>query len=253
MYVARVLLNGILIVGEIAACAGIAWAALHHPWLFAGVTAGAAFAVGAGLEIARLRNEVRFYFGRETLSAGGLFLPVVGLMEALFKGLLAAVAAILTFAGTDHSRLFFIAIAFGVTIYAGVAMLRALSIGLGASPARWGFFRLGAPLGLLFSALIAVMAAYQVIPPTSVGQIGWSIVWDMPKIPTVEQVSELLFQIKQAFDGFVVTILSTVMAERWARIVAVLISVNVLAGFVAAFYASLIAGVVNAVERPAEK
>jgi len=37
----------------------------------------------------------------------------------------------------------------------------------------------------------------------SVGDIGWTMVWEMPAKPSVEQVSELLFQLKQAFDDFV--------------------------------------------------
>ena len=247
MYVIRVLTNGVLIAAEIAAAAGLAWLALHHPMLFAGLTAGAAFAVGIGLEIARLRNELPFYFGKHA-RGHPLFVSMVGFFEALFKGLLAGLAAVFTFAGTDQGRLFYIAIAFGITIYLGAAILRWLAIGTGASPSRWGFFRLGPPLGLVFSALVAAMAAYQLIPAASVGQIGWSIVWDMPKVPKIEQVSELLFQIKQAFDGFVVTLLATQLPETTARVVAVVLSVNVLAGFVAAFYASLIAGIVRWVE-----
>lgn len=248
MYLVRVLLNGILIAAEIGAAVGLAWAALHHPMIFAAATAGAAFLIGIGLEIARLRNELKFYFGTGT-AIRGIFVPFVGVVEALFKGIVAGVAATFTFAGTDQGRLFWIAVAFGLTIYAGATVLRWLSIGLEARPERWGFFRLGPPLGLLFSALVTLMAAYGLIAPVSVGDIGWTIVWEMPRVPTIEQVSELLFRIKQAFDGFVVTILANAMPLPYARIVGVIISVNVLAGFVAAFYAALVASIVRWCER----
>ena len=59
-------------------------------------------------------------------------------------------------------------------------------------------------------------------------------------------MSELFFQLKQAFDDFIVTLLSTVMDEEWARVLGIVVSVNVLTGFVASLYAALIAAVVRA-------
>jgi hypothetical protein len=244
----RVILNLLLIVFEIAACVALAWAGLHAPILFAAATGGLAFALGIGLEIARLKNEMPFYFGPGN-ALRGFFIPVVGLGEALFKGLLATVAALFTFSGTDKGRLFWVAIAFGLTVYAGAALLRVLAIKLDARPQRWGFFRLGPPLGLLFSALIAGLALYGLVPSPTVSDIGWTIVWEMPKVPTVEQTSELFFRLKQAFDDFVVTLLSGVMPTAWARTLGIVISVNVLAGFVAALYAAIIASVVRSLER----
>ncbi len=244
----RVILNFLLIVFEIGACVGLAWLGLHYPLLFAGLTGGLAFTLGIGLEIARLRNELPFYFGPGN-TLRGLFVPVVGFGEALFKGLLAAVAALFTFSGTDKDRLFWVALVFGVVVYAGAALLRLLALKLDARPERWGFFRLGPPLGLLFSALVAGLALYGLVPSPTVGDIGWTIVWEMPKIPNVEQASELFFRIKQAFDGFVVTLLSSFMPEVWARVLGIVLSVNVLAGFVAALYAAIIAGIVGRIER----
>ena len=61
----------------------------------------------------------------------------------------------------------------------------------------------------------------------------------------MEQVSELLFQVKAAFDHFVVRILSQVVDPDTARIIAVVLSVNVLSGFVSAVYAALIAQAVR--------
>lgn len=243
----HVLLNLLLIVFEIAACVGLAWAGLHYPLLFAAATGLIAFALGLRLEILRLRNEMPFYFGPGN-ALRGLFVPVVGFGEAFFKGLLAGVAALFTFSGTDQGRLFWVAIAFGLVVYAGAGLLRFLAIKLDARPERWGFFRLAPPLGLMFSALIALLAVYGLVPAPTVGDIGWTIVWEMPKVPTVEQASELFFRLKQAFDDFVVTMLSAFVPPQWARVLGIVISVNVLAGFVAALYAALIAGMVRRIE-----
>lgn len=243
----RVLLNLFLILFEIAACAGIAWLGLTHPLIFAAVTGVGAFLLGLRLEILRLRNELPFYFGAGN-TLRGIFVPFIGFGEAFFKGLLAGVAALFTFSGTDHGRLFWVAIAFGLTIYAGAALLRFLAIKLDARPERWGFFRLGPPLGLLFSSAIALLALYGLVPSPTVSDIGWTIVWEMPKIPTVEQTSELFFRLKQAFDDFVVTLLSAYMPPAWARMIGIIVSVNVLAGFVASLYAAIIAGIVRRLE-----
>ena len=243
----RVILNLILILFEIAACAAIAWFGLTHPLVFALATALLAFALGLRLEVLRLRNEMPFYFGPGN-ALRGLFVPVVGFGEALFKGLLAGVAALFTFSGTDQSRLFWVAIAFGLTIYAGAGLLRYLAIRLDARPERWGFFRLGPPLGLLFSAIIALLAVYGLVPSPTVGDIGWTIVWEMPKVPTVEQTSELFFRLKQAFDDFVVTLLAAYMPQPWARAIGIVVSVNVLAGFVASLYAAVISGLVRMID-----
>jgi len=246
----RYLLNALIMVAEIAAVVGAAWFGYAYPFLFAGTTAVLAFALGLRLEAARLDNELPFYFeNRKPGGARALLVPLVGGVEALLKGVLAGIAALFTFAGTNHDRLFWVAIVFGLTVFAGAALLRVLSIKLNAFPVRWGFFRLGPPLGLLFSAGLAILAAVAIIPSSSLSDLGWKIMWDMPARPTVDQVSELVFQIKQVFDGFVVTILATVMSKDWAQIVGILISVNVLAGFVAAVYSAIIASAVRAAEK----
>ena len=95
------------------------------------------------------------------------------------------------------------------------SLLRGLSISADARPLRWGYFRLAPPLGLLFSLGLALLAAAAVLPVASVTDIGWRILFDMPAQPSVEQVSELIFQLKQAFDEFVVATL-----ERRGRSVA---------------------------------
>ena len=105
---------------------------------------------------------------------------------------------------------------------------------------RWGYFRLAAMLGLLFSAGFALLTVLGVLAAPSVADIGWKIIFDMPPRPTVEQASELLFQIKQAFDDFIVTALSVFVNQDGARLIGIVISVNVLSGFVSAIYAAII-------------
>lgn len=246
----RYLLNALIMAGEVAAVIAAAWLGYAHPLIFSAVTAALAFALGLTLESARLRNELPFYFeGQRESRLRAVLVPLVGGTEALMKAVLAGVAALFTFSGTDHNRLFWVAVVFGLTVFAGAAFLRVLSIKLNALPVRWGFFRLGPPLGLLFSAGLAVLVATSVIQSASLSDLGWKIIWDMPAHPTVDQVSELVFQIKQAFDDFAVTILATVMSKEWAQLLGIVVSVNVLAGFVAAVYAAVIASGVRAAEK----
>ena len=247
MIVLRILLNGVIMAAEIAAVAAVAWLGYTHPFLFAALTAGLGFMLGLWLETKRLSFEIPFYF--EGVRAPRLFLVgLVGSVEALLKAVLAGLAAVFTFAGTDSDRLFWVAVVFGVTTYAGASALRGLSVSFRAQPWRWGYFRLAPPLGLLFSAGIAALAAYGVLGTASVGDIGWKLVWELPAKPSVSQVSELFFQLKQAFDDFIVTLLGTVMSEQWARLVGIVVSVNVLTGFVASVYASVIAAMVRTAE-----
>lgn len=247
MIVLRILLNGLIMAAEIAAVVGVAALGYAYPFHFAAGTAALSFVLGLRLETARLGFELPFYFER-----GGaprfVLVPFVGLVEALMKAVLAGLAALFTFAGTDRDRLFWVAVVFAVTTYAGSSVLRALSVSFKGEPWRWGYFRLAPPLGLLFSAGLTVLAALGLIGAASVGDIGWKLVWELPAKPSVSQVSELFFQLKQAFDDFIVTLLKTVMREEWARLIGIVISVNVLTGFVASLYATIIAAVVRTAE-----
>lgn len=247
MIVIRILLNGLIMAAEIAAVAAVAWLGFSYPFIFAAVTAGLSFLLGLRLETKRLAFELPFYFeGARTPRI--ILVGFVGLVEALMKGVLAGLAALFTFAGTDTTRLYWVAVVFGLTTYAGASALRALSVSFRAQPWRWGYFRLGPPLGLAFSAGIALLAASGMLGTTSVGEIGWKLVWELPARPSVSQVSELFFQLKQAFDDFIVTLLSTVMSQEWARLIGVVVSVNVLTGFVASVYAAAIAAMVRTAE-----
>ncbi len=247
MIIIRILLNGLIMAAEIAAVIAVAYAGYTYPFLFAGVTAGLSFVLGLKLEADRLRNELVFYFGRAS-NIRLLLVPIVGGLEALMKGVLAGLAAVLTFAGTNSDRLYWVAVAFGLTVYAGAAILRLLSLRLEAYPSRWGYFRLGPPLGLMFSALLVVAAIYGLVPKTTVGDIGWKMVWELPERPDIAQVSELVFQLKQTFDDFIVRILGMFMRADFAQALGVVLSVNVLAGFVASLYAAIIASVVRRAE-----
>ena len=248
MKILRILANGGIMAGELAAVGALAAFAFYYPFVFAGATAGISFLLGLRLEVARLRYELPFYFGG-VFSPGRLVTAAVGFAEAAFKAIVAGVAALFTFAGTNTDRLFLIACAFAVCVYAGASLLRFLSIKGEALPMRWGYFRLAPLLGLLFSAIIAIIAAVGWLPQTTVTDIGWKIIFDTPARPSVEQVSELLFQIKQAFDQFIVTLLSQFVSIDTARIIAVVLSVNVLSGFVSALYAAIIADSVRRAER----
>jgi hypothetical protein len=240
MSILRIFVNALIMAAELAAVVGVAAFAYHDPFLFAGVTAALSFVLGLRLEVARLRYELPFYFGG--LVKRGTFLTgLVGLSEATFKGVLAGVAALFTFSGTDPNRLYWVAVVFGVCVYAGASALRLLSVRAEGLPLRWGYFRMAPALGLMFSAGLALLAAAAVLPSASVGDIGWKIIFDLPTRPSVEQMSELLFQIKQAFDDFIVTVMSVGLDAWLARLIAVVVSVNVLSGFVSALYAALIA------------
>lgn len=247
MYLVRILLNAVIMAAEIAAVIAVAAFGFYYPFIFAAVTAGLSFLLGMRLEYARLLNEYPFYF-EEGRGPRFWFARFVGFSESATKALLAGVAAILTFAGTDHNRLFWVAIVFGASIWLGAMLLRSLAIHLGGRPARWGYFRLAAPLGIVFSAGLTLLALLSVIPMPSISEIGFGMVWDMPAHPSVEKVSELVFQLKQAFDDFVVRALGVFIPIDVARILGILLSVNMLTGFVSALYASLIAQSVRKAE-----
>ncbi len=237
MIVLRVIVNALILAVEIGLAAGAAWLGLHHPLWFAGLTAALAFLIGLRLEYLRLEHELPFYFDRPP-GRGWLLARPVALVEALVKGILAGIVAILTFSGTDANRLYWTAIIFGVAVFVGSSLLRRISISLAARPSRWGYFRLAAPLGLVFSlALIA-------LPSASFSDVGWKLIFDLPAKPSLEQASEVLFLLKQKFDELVALLLSALMPKEWARVVGALASVNVMTGFVIAIYAALAAEVV---------
>jgi hypothetical protein len=229
-----ILWNGIVMLAEIAATAGVAALGYHYPALFAAVTAGLALVLGVALERARLQNEVPFYFeGEGRWRAMATWLMAVA--EALVKALLAGVAALLTFSGTDQGRLLWVAVVFGVVVYLGAWVSRSLSISLGARPLRWGWFRLALPLGLVVSLALSFL------PQPSFSDLGRKLIFELPQKPSLAQASEMLFVLKQKFDDLVAALLSWIVPIEWAQVLGALVSVNVLTGFVAAIYAVVIA------------
>jgi hypothetical protein len=247
MFLIRIFLNGLIMAAEIAAVVAVAAFGYLHPFLFAATTAALAFAAGLLLEYQRITFELPFYFERGR-TPRLWFAAIVGFGEAFIKALLAGVAAVFTFAGTESDRLFWVAVAFGVSVYLGAGLLRWLSLSLDARPARWGYFRLAGPLGVLFSAGLTLLALVGTIPLPSISDIGLKVLWQLPPVPSVEQVSELVFQLKQAFDDFVVKAIAVFVPLDVARVIGIFLSVNMLTGFVSALYASLIASAVRRAE-----
>jgi hypothetical protein len=237
----HILVNGLMMVLELAAIAGIAWIGFTAPLIFAAATALIALTVGATLEVARLKYEFPFYFDR--LPGRSLILIIaVGSIEAVAKSVLAGVVGLLTFLGTDEERLKLVAMIFAGCLFLGVQAVRFLMERLKARPLRWGYFRLAAPLGLLFSASLTLL------PAPGIGELAKRAAFDMPLKPTMAQASEFLFLLKQSFDEIVVRMLSWVFDPALAQAIGAIVSVNMLSGFVLALYAVLIAEAVRALE-----
>ncbi len=248
MIVLRVIINALIMAAELAAVIAAAWLGWQYPYLFAALSAALALVLGIQLDFARLRHEYPFYF--DVAAPRFLFgLRLFALGDSVIKSLVAGLVALLTFSGTDDDRRFVTAVCFAVALYAGTSLLRRLSISLNARPARWGFFRLAVPLGLVFSCGVALAASLQYVKVATLTDIGRQLVFEMPARPSIEQVSDLLFSLKQYIDGVIATLLAQVMPVEWAQIVGLAISVNVLTGFVVAIYAVVIASSVRATEK----
>lgn len=246
MFIVRFALNALLMAFEVAAVAAVAWIGLRFPFVLAGATVLIALVLGVRLEYMRLVNEAPFYFG--VVPKGALMFMAVGTGEAVTKAVLAGLVALITFSGTDPSRLATHAIVFAITLYLGVQALRWLAHRFGARPTRWGFFRLAAPLGLLFSLGLTGLVILGYEQPVTFLELGRKAAFETPPRPNLAQASELLFLFKQWFDATVVESLTRYMSANAARIVGFALSVNVLTGFVLALYACLISGLVLAVE-----
>lgn len=243
----RFISNLMALVVELALIAGVAWVGWRYPLPFAIATGLIGLALGLAMEQARLANELAFYLEGERRPRP-VFIGTVAVVESAVKGLVGALAALLTFSGTDQSRLFWVAVVFAVALFGGTSLLRRLRLTLGARPARWGYFRLAAPMGLLFSAGMAVLVVFKLIPAASLGDLTRRMVFDTPQRPSIPQASELLFLFKQYFDEVIVSLLSVVLGREWAQAAGVLLSVNMLTGFVVAIYAVMIADLVRRVE-----
>ncbi len=250
MIVVRFVVNALILAGELASIAGAAWLGFHHPYLLALLTAVLAFGMGLHLDRARLAHDYPFYFEGAT-PRSMVLLNLMASGDAALKAVVAGLVALLTFSGTDLDRRFWTAVVFAVAIFAGSSLLRRLSRSLDARPSRWGYFRLSVPLGFVFSCGMALLAWIGQIKVATLTEIGKRIVFDLPEKPSIDQVSELLFSLKQYIDGIVASLLTTVLPVEWAQIASLALSVNVLTGFVAAIFAVVIAETVRMLERGA--
>jgi hypothetical protein len=237
----HILFNGMIMVLELAAIAAVAWVGFTAPLAFAGATALLALVLGVALEYARLKYEFPFYFDRLP-GRSVIIIAIAGSIEAIVKAILAGAVGLLTFLGTDQDRLKWVAVIFAVCLFLGVQAVRPLMYRLKARPLRWGYFRLAAPLGLLFSAGLTFL------PAPGVTELAKRAAFDLPARPSIEQASEFLFLLKQSFDEIVVRMLSWVFDPALAQAIGAIISVNMLSGFVLALYTVLIAEGVRKLE-----
>jgi hypothetical protein len=257
MLIVRIFVNLVIFAIEICAVVGVAWLGWRYPIVLAGLATVLALFMGLALERARLENEIGFYFGRAAkgLSWAGASLAIV---EAGLKALLAGVVTLITFSGTDPDRLLYIAVIFGITVFAGTSVLRRVSIMLSVNPSRWGYFRLAPLLGLLYSGLIHAAESIRVggaafLPVPSLTELAQRLVLQTPSRPTLQQASDLLFLLKQKFDDIVVGMLALVMPPNMAALAGILVSVNVLTGFAVGVFAVAIAEIVRRLEEGAPR
>jgi len=246
VFIVRIFVNLAILCFEVGAIAGIAALGYFQPLIFAGVTFVLALALGSRLEFARLKNELNFYFERK-VPRGGPFTWIVAISEALFKAILAGLVALLTFSGTDHGRLYIVAIIFAACVFAGSSVLRWLANRFNVTPSRWGYFRVAGPLGLIFSL------ALEFLPKPSFAKVGFDLMFNLPAsfsfdTEGLNRGSELLFMLKQKFDDVFFTLLVTFVGEHAATVIGVLTSVNMLTGFVIGIYAMVIAEAVRWLE-----
>ncbi|MFM9940927.1 MAG: hypothetical protein ACKVP7_15695 [Hyphomicrobiaceae bacterium] len=237
----RLLLNMLTVAVELALVAGTGWLAWKQPLLFMGLTLVLALGLGLKLELARITHEMPFYFERSGRLGAALRLAV-GSGEAILKALVVGGIALITFSGTDAARLLAMAAIFAVLVLTGSMALRRAHLSLGMKPARWGYFRMGAPLGLLVSVAMGFFPA-----PTT-GAIAWRALFDLPQRPNLAQLGETLFQVRLWADDMIVRVLGVWLGPDGAKLAGLVISSNVLTGFLVALYAVAISEVVRAME-----
>jgi hypothetical protein len=246
----RLITNLVILTIELAMIAGLAWLAYRHAMIFAGLTAGLTLVVGWSLEYSRLRHEFPYYAAtsRATTRLHAAIFAMVASVETVIKAALAGCAALLTFSGQDQGRLTLLAIVLAGIIFLGTSFLRRLSRSFAVRPSRWGYFRLAVPLGVGFSLAIQTLAGVGLVETKSLTQLANTIVFELPQKPSLNQISEFLFNIKQALDALVRTFLNQLLPAPYATIVGVIVSVNVLGGLIVAIYAVVIAETVRFLE-----
>lgn len=240
MILVRFFLNILIVVIEVALAAGLAWLVWRSPLAFAALTTALALLLGLRLELERIAYEMGFYF--ERVGRLGLALRlIVGSSEAVFKALLAGGVALITFSGTNPQRLQIVALIAAAIVFFASAGLRRMTLSLGVKPARWGYFRMGVPLGLAFSTAMAFFPA-----PSTAG-LAWATI-DLPARPSIEKAGELLFGARLWVDNLIYNLISGAIGPEAARVASLLFNSNVLTGFVLAVHAVVLSEVVRVLE-----
>ncbi len=235
------LLNATIVAVELALVAATGWLAWHNAVWFAALSMVLAFLIGLNLEVKRLTFEMPFYFLRTT-RLGQIARALMGSGQALVKALAAGLVALMIFSGTEPQRLQIVAGIFALCVLAGSILLRRLTISFGARPARWGFFRMGLPLGILFSAALSFF------PPPSSLEVARKVLLDLPARPRLAEAGEALFSLRLWIDDLIVRLLANVIGAKWAELAGIILASNILAGFVLALYAVAISEVVRIME-----
>jgi hypothetical protein len=241
VFIIHFLINLLIVIIELGLAAGAGWLAWQMPIAFSALTALLALFLGVQLELRRLAFETPFYFERSSRLAR-VVRGVLGSGQALFKGVVAGLVALMTFSGTGESRLMIVAALFAACALVGSTILRRLTISFGARPTHWGFFRMAPPLGLLFSG------AMSLFPPPSSLDVVRQVLLELPAKPSIAQAGEALFSVRLWVDDLIVRILSGYTGPEWAKVIGIVIGSNVLAGFIIAIYAVVLSEVVRTLE-----
>lgn len=246
----RVVANLTILSLELGIICAAAWLAYRHPIHFAAVTGALVLVTGWWLEYTRLRHEFPYYVnaaGKQT----ALQLIVFSLLasgESIVKAVLAAGAALLTFSGQDADRLAYFAILFALATFLGTSTLRRLTRTFDVRPSRWGYFRLAVPLGIVFAIAVQIIAAAGLVETKSLSQLASTLVFELPQQPTLAQLSQFLFDVKQTLDALIRTFLQRLIDPTYATLAGTIISLNVLMGLVIAIYSVIAAEIVRILE-----
>ncbi len=244
-----VLVNILILSGELAAIVGVAALAYQLPIPFALVTSTLIVLIGAYLEYARLSHELPFYLGRPPSAGRKLMVWVLAATTTFAKAIGAALVALMTFSGTDPDRQFIVGVVFGLVLFFGTSVLRRLSISFNVYPERWGYFRLALPLGLAYAVCLAVAGKFGFLKTPTESEIARQIFIETPPKPSLGQASELLFQLKQYIDSLLLKLFTTLTTPDIAEVASIVVSANVLVGMVLAVYVVVITGAVRRAEQ----
>lgn len=243
-----IVLNFVALLVELACIAAIAWLGAYEPIWFAILATAVAFSSGVTLEFARLSHEMPFYFGRKLAGLRAALARIWSTSEAVFKAALAGFVALLTFSGTDQSRLEFTAVLFAGCLLIGTTVLTRVSSTWGQGAVRWGYFRLALPLGIVYSAGIYALGASGLIKTATFGGLATDLVFNLAQTPDLESASEFLFRLSQATDDLIGKLLAMVVPEAYVPAIQIVASTNVLPGFVLAVFSVALARIIFAIQ-----